>query len=94
MRQVADVTLARIADRCPNLVGFKDAVGDIEMMTRIYSRLGDRLTCVGGLPTAEKFSLPKTSIATAQVHCPLAAPIPPRQSLLCAQTKIASEKSS
>ncbi len=25
-----DVTLARLADRCPNLVGFKDGVGDIE----------------------------------------------------------------
>jgi 5-dehydro-4-deoxyglucarate dehydratase len=53
-----DVTLARVADRCPNLVGFKDGVGDIEMMTRIYSRLGDRLTYVGGLPTAETFALP------------------------------------
>jgi 5-dehydro-4-deoxyglucarate dehydratase len=53
-----DVTVARLADRCPNLVGFKDGVGDIEMMTRIYSRLGDRLTYVGGLPTAETFALP------------------------------------
>jgi len=53
-----DTTLARVADRCPNLVGFKDGVGDIEMMTRIYSRLGDRLTYVGGLPTAETFALP------------------------------------
>jgi 5-dehydro-4-deoxyglucarate dehydratase len=53
-----DVTLARLAERCPNLVGFKDGVGDIEMMTRIYARLGDRLTYVGGLPTAETFALP------------------------------------
>ncbi len=53
-----DVTLARLADRCPNLVGFKDGVGDIEMMTRIYARLGDRFTYVGGLPTAETFALP------------------------------------
>ncbi|AIO68146.1 5-dehydro-4-deoxyglucarate dehydratase [Burkholderia oklahomensis] len=50
--------LARLAERCPNLVGFKDGVGDIELMTRIYTRLGDRFTYVGGLPTAETFALP------------------------------------
>ena len=53
-----DVSLERLCDRCPNLVGFKDGVGDIERMTRIYSRLGDRLIYVGGLPTAETFALP------------------------------------
>ncbi|WP_330254402.1 5-dehydro-4-deoxyglucarate dehydratase [Nocardia sp. NBC_00565] len=53
-----DVTLARMAERCPNLVGFKDGVGNIETMTRIYARLGDRLTYIGGLPTAETFALP------------------------------------
>lgn len=51
-------TLARLCDRCPNLVGYKDGVGDIELMTRIYSRMGDRLTYIGGLPTAETFALP------------------------------------
>ncbi|WP_376771371.1 5-dehydro-4-deoxyglucarate dehydratase [Streptomyces boluensis] len=51
-------TLARIADNCPNLVGYKDGVGDIDAMTRIYARLGDRLTYVGGLPTAETYALP------------------------------------
>lgn len=53
-----DETLARLCERCPNLIGFKDGVGDIELMTRIYARLGDRLTYVGGLPTAETFALP------------------------------------
>jgi 5-dehydro-4-deoxyglucarate dehydratase len=57
--QVLDeIELAKLAERCPNLVGFKDGVGDIELMTRIYSRLGDRFTYVGGLPTAETFALP------------------------------------
>lgn len=51
-------TLEKLCDRCPNLVGFKDGVGDIELMTRIYARMGDRLTYVGGLPTAETFALP------------------------------------
>ena len=55
---IDDETLARICDRCPNLVGFKDGVGDIEMMTRIYARIGTRLTYLGGLPTAETFALP------------------------------------
>jgi 5-dehydro-4-deoxyglucarate dehydratase len=51
-------TVARLCDRCPNLVGYKDGIGDIELMTRVYARLGDRLTYIGGLPTAETFALP------------------------------------
>jgi len=50
--------LERLCTRCPNLVGFKDGYGDIELMTRIYARMGDRLTYIGGLPTAETFALP------------------------------------
>jgi len=53
-----DLTLAKLCDRCSNLVGFKDGHGDIELMTRIYARMGDRLTYIGGLPTAETFALP------------------------------------
>ena len=53
-----DTWLAKLCERCPNLVGFKDGYGDIELMTRIHARLGDRLTYVGGLPTAETFALP------------------------------------
>ncbi|WP_407178860.1 5-dehydro-4-deoxyglucarate dehydratase [Bradyrhizobium sp. STM 3562] len=51
-------TLARLCERCPNLVGYKDGIGDIELMTRVYTKLGDRLTYIGGLPTAETFALP------------------------------------
>ncbi len=51
-------SLAQLCDECPNLIGFKDGVGDIEWMTRIYARLGDRLIYIGGLPTAETFALP------------------------------------
>ena len=53
-----DETLARLCEQCPNLVGFKDGVGDVELMMRVYSRIGDRLTYIGGLPTAETFALP------------------------------------
>lgn len=47
-----------LCERCPNLIGFKDGLGDIELMTRIYARIGNRLTYIGGLPTAETFALP------------------------------------
>jgi len=53
-----DETLARLCDRNANLVGFKDGLGDIELMTRIVTHLGDRLTYIGGLPTAETFAAP------------------------------------
>ena len=48
--------LARLADRCPNLVGFKDGIGDIELMVSIRRRMGDRFAYLGGLPTAEIFA--------------------------------------
>jgi len=53
-----DEAVATLADRNPTLIGFKDGVGSIEQMTRTYARVGDRLTYVGGLPTAETFALP------------------------------------
>jgi 5-dehydro-4-deoxyglucarate dehydratase len=51
-------TVARAAERNPNLIGLKDGVGDVERMTRTYARVGDRLIYIGGLPTAETFALP------------------------------------
>jgi 5-dehydro-4-deoxyglucarate dehydratase len=53
-----DETLAGLCERNPNLVGFKDGVGDLELLARIYSRLGKRVTYIGGMPTAETFALP------------------------------------
>jgi 5-dehydro-4-deoxyglucarate dehydratase len=53
---VHEDTLARLCDRNANLVGYKDGIGDVELMMRIYARMGDRLTYVGGLPTAETFA--------------------------------------
>jgi 5-dehydro-4-deoxyglucarate dehydratase len=55
---LVDATVARVADRNPNLIGLKDGVGDIESLTRTYAKVGDRLIYVGGLPTAETFALP------------------------------------
>src|SRR3954462_11765026 len=51
-------SLAKLCERNPNLVGFKDGVGDIEVRMRVYAKMGDRWTYVGGLPTAETFALP------------------------------------
>ena len=46
-------TLERVAQDCPNLIGFKDGVGDIELLTATRYRMGDRLVFIGGMPTAE-----------------------------------------
>ncbi|NQD79509.1 5-dehydro-4-deoxyglucarate dehydratase [Pseudomonas sp. CrR14] len=48
--------LEQLAGRCPNLIGYKDGLGDIELMVSIRRRLGDRLTYLGGLPTAEVYA--------------------------------------
>lgn len=49
-------TLARLCEDCPNLVGFKDGSGEIGLVRQITATLGDRLTYVGGMPTAELFA--------------------------------------
>lgn len=49
-------TLQRLCDVCPNLVGFKDGYGNIEMVTKVCTLLGDRLSYIGGMPTAEVFA--------------------------------------
>ena len=49
-------TLARLADDCPNLIGFKDGTGDIDTVKRITVHNGDRLAYIGGMPTHELFA--------------------------------------
>ncbi len=49
-------TLLKLADRCPNLIGFKDGIGEIELMVTIRRKLGDRFAYLGGLPTAEIYA--------------------------------------
>jgi 5-dehydro-4-deoxyglucarate dehydratase len=48
--------LERLAETCPNLIGFKDGVGDIERMVQIRRRMGERFSYLGGLPTAEVYA--------------------------------------
>lgn len=49
-------TIARLCDECPNLVGFKDGTGDVGLIRQVTARMGDRLTYLGGMPTAELFA--------------------------------------
>jgi 5-dehydro-4-deoxyglucarate dehydratase len=62
---IHDETLARLCERNANLVGFKDGVGDIELLTRIHTRLGNRLTYIGGMPTHETYALPYQAIGVS-----------------------------
>ncbi|MEZ5450068.1 MAG: dihydrodipicolinate synthase family protein [Thiolinea sp.] len=48
--------MQRLCDDCPNLVGFKDGSGDIALVRQITATLGERLTYLGGMPTAELFA--------------------------------------
>ncbi len=54
--QLKAETLARLAEACPNLIGFKDGSGDIATVRQITATLGDRLVYVGGMPTHELFA--------------------------------------
>ncbi|MEV7632950.1 5-dehydro-4-deoxyglucarate dehydratase [Microbacterium sp. NPDC089318] len=51
-------TMETLAARHENVIGFKDATGDIEHLAAVYTRNGDRLFYLGGLPTAETYALP------------------------------------
>ena len=57
-------SLAILAERCPNLIGFKDGVGDIEAMSSIYMAMGERFAYLGGLPTAEVYAAAYKALGT------------------------------
>ncbi|HEY9572692.1 MAG TPA: 5-dehydro-4-deoxyglucarate dehydratase [Pusillimonas sp.] len=57
-------SLAILADRCPNLIGFKDGIGDIELMSSIHLKLGERFSYLGGLPTAEIYAAAYKALGT------------------------------
>jgi 5-dehydro-4-deoxyglucarate dehydratase len=62
---LAESSLEQLCALCPNLIGLKDGHGDLELMTRICTRLGNRLVYIGGLPTAETFALPYLEIGVS-----------------------------
>ncbi|GAB5378437.1 MAG: 5-dehydro-4-deoxyglucarate dehydratase [Acuticoccus sp.] len=54
--QLKAETVARLADVCPNLIGFKDGTGDIANVRQVCATLGDRLVYIGGMPTHEMYA--------------------------------------
>ena len=57
-------SLAILAERCPNLIGFKDGLGNIELMSSVYMKMGDRFAYLGGLPTAEVYAAAYKALGT------------------------------
>ncbi|MDX0516020.1 5-dehydro-4-deoxyglucarate dehydratase [Sinorhizobium medicae] len=49
-------TVARLAEACPNLIGFKDGIGKVDLVRHVTAKLGDRLCYIGGMPTHELFA--------------------------------------
>ncbi|HTZ66460.1 MAG TPA: 5-dehydro-4-deoxyglucarate dehydratase [Roseiarcus sp.] len=58
-------TIRRLADQCPNLIGFKDGHGNVELLTCLRETLGDRLVYIGGMPTAEIFAAANRAIGVS-----------------------------
>lgn len=54
--RLTPASLLVLAERNPNLIGFKDGFGDIEKFVAIRQTLGERFAYLGGLPTAELFA--------------------------------------
>jgi len=55
-------SVQQLADHCPNLIGLKDGLGDIQALNKIIKTVGDRLVYIGGVPTAEIFAEAYVSI--------------------------------
>ena len=49
-------TVERLAAACPNLIGFKDGTGRVDLVREVTARMGDRLVYIGGMPTHELFA--------------------------------------
>lgn len=45
-----------LADKCPNFIGLKDGLGNMQELNDIIKCIGDRLVYIGGVPTAEIIS--------------------------------------
>ncbi|WEK04382.1 MAG: 5-dehydro-4-deoxyglucarate dehydratase [Candidatus Devosia phytovorans] len=49
-------SMQRLADQCPNLIGFKDGHGEVDRVIEITTKLADRLVYIGGMPTHELYA--------------------------------------
>jgi 5-dehydro-4-deoxyglucarate dehydratase len=54
--QLTAETVLKLADACPNLIGFKDGTGHLDKVREITLRLQDRLVYIGGMPTHELYA--------------------------------------
>ena len=54
--RLGPATTARLADDCANLIGFKDGVGDLEIIAATRAAVSDRLIFINGMPTAETYA--------------------------------------
>jgi 5-dehydro-4-deoxyglucarate dehydratase len=54
--RLAPETVAKLAARCPNLIGIKDGLGVVETLLGMRSLIGDRLIYINGMPTAEVYA--------------------------------------
>jgi 5-dehydro-4-deoxyglucarate dehydratase len=48
--------IQRLADECDNLIGLKDGTGNIQELNDTIKSVGNRLSYIGGVPTAEIIS--------------------------------------
>ncbi|PHN05288.1 5-dehydro-4-deoxyglucarate dehydratase [Flavilitoribacter nigricans] len=48
--------IRQLADACPNLIGIKDGTSNMQELNMIIRTVGDRLSYIGGAPTAEIIS--------------------------------------
>lgn len=56
LSMITDKMLLCLCEDCPNLIGFKDGTGNIEMVKKITLQNGSRLAYIGGMPTHELFA--------------------------------------
>lgn len=49
-------TIEKLCDSCPNLIGFKDGSGNIDLVRQVVARCGSRLAYIGGMPTHEIYA--------------------------------------
>lgn len=54
--RLPQTSLLLLAERCPNLIGFKHSVACIEKFVAIRQTLGDLFAYLGGLPTDKLFT--------------------------------------
>ncbi len=83
-------TVKRLAER-PNVIGFKDGHGNLELFTRIRLALGERLAWMNGMPTAE-MTFPAFYAAGARAYSSAIANFIPHVTLQFHQAVVAGDQ--